>query len=448
LSTSAILADRAPSWKQEVNRRVAAHQGRKASSAAETKPRLESNPGANRRAAEAAARVAARYAKAPSYSEMLASEARAAVRAAEAASRAALEAQAAAESVLAGLEASTLAERPWEPETVEGGTSGQTCEPSWEAILEPMQLTAPKSSQAAKKQSFGILWDADMPVRAAFEATRATHGPGFFESSAEGWRQSARLARDEQDSFLESEAIEVVEPAQPIPARLIEFPRQLVATRKVRPRLAEGPHARVGNAVGQLSIFEVDPATISTQPAAVAEAASAWPGTDWSSIRLGEQMQGEQSPDELPAEEAEATTAPAAAFELAPVSRRLMAAIVDSSLIAGVFLALAMAVLNKAKELPNLRQAELGAALTLAVLAMLYHVFFLLLAAKTPGMKWACLSLRTFGGQKLTLDERCGRLGALVLSLLPVGLGVAWAIFDDEHLSWHDRLSGTYVRMG
>jgi len=23
---------------------------------------------------------------------------------------------------------------------------------------------------------------------------------------------------------------------------------------------------------------------------------------------------------------------------------------------------------------------------------------------------------------------------------------VAWAIFDEEHLSWHDRLSRTYLR--
>jgi uncharacterized RDD family membrane protein YckC len=35
---------------------------------------------------------------------------------------------------------------------------------------------------------------------------------------------------------------------------------------------------------------------------------------------------------------------------------------------------------------------------------------------------------------------------ALILSLLPVGLGVAWAIFDEDHLTWHDRLSGTYLR--
>jgi uncharacterized RDD family membrane protein YckC len=37
-------------------------------------------------------------------------------------------------------------------------------------------------------------------------------------------------------------------------------------------------------------------------------------------------------------------------------------------------------------------------------------------------------------------------MGALLLSLLPLGLGVAWALFDDDRLSWHDRLSKTYLR--
>jgi uncharacterized RDD family membrane protein YckC len=443
LSTSAILADPSPSWKQEVNRRVAAHRSRKGCSAAEAKARLEPNPGVTSRAAEAAARVAARYAKAPSYSEMLASEARAAVRAAEAASRAALEAQAAAESILAGLEAAAVAERPWEPETSQSEASEQTLEPAREATVEPARPAPDNSSQIAEKQSFGISWDAEVPVRAAsLAAVHATHGPEVFENSVENCRQSAGLAWDEQDSYLGSEAIEVVEPAQPIPAKLIEFPRQLVATRKVRPRLAEGTHARVGDAVGQLSIFEVDPASISMQPAAVAQAeAPAWPAQDWSSIRLGEQSLGE-----LAGEEAE--TGPAAAFEVAPMGRRLMAAVVDGSLVVGVFLALAMAAMDKAKQLPSLHRTELGAALALAVLAALYQVFFFIVAAKTPGMKWARISLSTFGGERPTRDQRWGRLAALVLSLLPVGLGVAWAIFDDEHLSWHDRLSGTVVRTG
>ncbi len=431
-----------------MNRRLAAHQSRKGSSIAEARAYQEPNQGAHSRAAEAAARVAARYAKAPSYSEMLANEARAAVRAAEAVSRAALEAQAAAESILAGLEAATVAERLWESESGRHEATEQILKQPLEVTVEPAWPAQGNSVQAEEEQSFAILWDADLPVRAAAPAAlRSTHGPGVFDSSVEEWWQSARLAPDGQDSLAEREAIEVVEPAQPIRANLIQFPRELVAARKIRPRLAEGPHAQVGNSFGQLSIFEVDPESISTQPAAAAavvETAPAWPGPGWSSIRLEE-----QSPDERQAEEAEAAPAPAAAaVDMAPMGRRLMAAVVDCSLIAGVFLAMAMAAMENARVMPNLRQAELGAAVTLALLAALYHVFFVLLAATTPGMWWARISLMTFSGERLTLDRRCGRLGALVMSLLPVGLGVAWAIFDDEHLCWHDRLSGSYVRRG
>ena len=100
------------------------------------------------------------------------------------------------------------------------------------------------------------------------------------------------------------------------------------------------------------------------------------------------------------------------------------------------------------KQLPSLHEIELGAAAALAVMGVLYHVLFFTLAEATPGMKYAGLALCTFDGEKTTRVQRCGRLGALLLSLLPVGLGVAWAIFDEEHLSWHDRLSRTYLRKG
>jgi hypothetical protein len=61
-------------------------------------------------------------------------------------------------------------------------------------------------------------------------------------------------------------------------------------------------------------------------------------------------------------------------------------------------------------------------------------------------MRYAHISLCTFDGRRPSLARRCGRLGALLLSLLPVGLGVVWAIFDENHLCWHDRLSKTYMR--
>jgi uncharacterized RDD family membrane protein YckC len=72
----------------------------------------------------------------------------------------------------------------------------------------------------------------------------------------------------------------------------------------------------------------------------------------------------------------------------------------------------------------------------------LFNVF----AKGTPGMRYADISLCTFDGQSPTREQRCARLVALLLSVLPAGLGVIWAIFDEDNLGWHDRLSDTYVR--
>ena len=63
-----------PAWKQEVSRRIAAHKSRKGATTPE-QPAPEQHFGSSL-AAQAAARVAARYSKAPTYSEMQAQEAR------------------------------------------------------------------------------------------------------------------------------------------------------------------------------------------------------------------------------------------------------------------------------------------------------------------------------------------------------------------------------------
>jgi uncharacterized RDD family membrane protein YckC len=418
LSTSAAnQVDRAPAWKQEVNRRLAAHKSRVGSSAEHEVP-AQTQQETSSRAAQAAARVAARYAKAPSYSEMMAEEARAAVRAAEAASQAAYEAQAAAESLLAGLEA------------------GLEAASRAEAAVEPAGPSVPSLSQTVEGQSFSIRWEADMPAPAIEAASvRARHGLGVLRIPVEKWREPGLPAQD----ALGAEGIEVVEAAQPIHANLIQFPRELVATRKVRPRRAEGPHAAADQPERQLSIFEVDPGSISTQPSAAeaaAEPAAVWTGPEWSGIEL----------DEEPREEPVTQAATAAVLQLAPMNLRLMAAVVDGALILGAGLGAALVAGANVTYLPGIKEIEWGAAVVLAVIGALYHALFFTLAEGTPGMKYARISLCTFDDQIPTRAQRCGRLGALLLSLLPVGLGVAWAIFDEERLSWHDRLSGTYPR--
>jgi len=376
-----------------MNRLLAAHNRRKDPRTTEAEASTQLRHGVSSRAAQAAARVAARYAKAPSHSQALWGE---------------------AQSTEPG------------PGPVPDLATGPAIKVAPELRPEPVSEMAPAVSM---------------------------RGLGAFRNPEDDW---LAFGAPEGDGP-EAGEIEVAEAAQPIPANLIEFPRELVATRKMRPRLAEGPFAALSRAEEQLSIFEVDPGSISTQPVANAAAGAAvWPHPEWSGMELDEEPEEQEPARQIDGakgaeragtatDAAEAATAPAA-IQLAPTNLRLMAGVVDGALIVGAFLAAALVAAANARDLPPLRVIELGAAAALAVIGMVYQVLFFTLGEGTPGMKYAHLSLCTFDDRKPTRAQLRGRLGALLLSLLPVGLGVAWAIFDEEHLSWHDRLSGTYLR--
>jgi uncharacterized RDD family membrane protein YckC len=131
---------------------------------------------------------------------------------------------------------------------------------------------------------------------------------------------------------------------------------------------------------------------------------------------------------------------------MASFSRRLLAVVVDGALIAGAFLGAAMAAFTHMAQLPPLKIQELGALVGLVSIALFYQMVFSTFADATPGMRYARVSLCTFNNQSPTRAQVLGRLGALLLSVLAMGLGLAWAIFDENHLCWHDRLSQTYLR--
>jgi uncharacterized RDD family membrane protein YckC len=464
--------ENALTWKQEVNRRVAEHKGRKAGSEDQPAP-VEVQHAQGSRAAEAAARVMARYAKAPSYSEMLAEEARAAVRAAEAVSRAALQAQAAAEHVLAGLEAASSATasesgetRSWDAEFFSASPNEVVAEPVKTPVVERVHRVAPETRKAqpaaapmvvaqattasSPRASFAIRWDEDMPVREAEPAEgRALHGQRAHETAVV---EQAQQPASDLSGPLHTQGFEVVEAALPIHANLIEFPRELVATRKVRPRRAEGAYAQTYDEQSQLSIFEVDPGTVSSEPetagAQAEEQTAEWVGPKWSGITLDAEPHEEMAAARRVPIEHEATIAEAVEMQPAPINQRMMAALVDCSLVAGGFLAAAAVASTRMKVFPAIKTLEIESLMALAAISVAYLAFFLILAKGTPGMKYAHLELATFSGEKLSMKQRAGRMAALVLSLMPVGLGVALALFDEQHLCWHDRLSGTYSRKG
>jgi uncharacterized RDD family membrane protein YckC len=290
-----------------------------------------------------------------------------------------------------------------------------------------------------------------MPVRKSGPAVaRASRGNSIFEVPVEESRQQERDVRD----ALDTQGFEVVEAAQPIPAHLIQFPRELVATRKVRPRRAEGPYAESVAAEGRLSIFELEQCPISIEPQAAGAPAEAntrtWVGPEWSGIELDEEPRQEiasQAAAHAREKAAEPATA-ALALELAPMNLRFLAAIVDFSLALGAFLTAGLVASMHVEALPSVKEMVLGSVMALALIGALYLAFFFALFGATPGMKYANLRLCTLAGGKPAFAQRCIRAAAFLPSLLPMGLGAISAIFAEHHLTWHDRMSGTYLRKG
>ena len=354
-------------------------------------------------------RVAARYAKAPTYSEMLANEARNVARAAEAAAAAAGEARDAAQAILVGLDIDS-----------DAGDSPET------SYFQPH--------------------NGSNPLRPSNETSRA-----YESNSQPRGRSLITEAGDENDSEIFSEE-EPVAPIQPLPAKVLEFPRELVAVRKARPRLAEGPlreeydRAPSGS---QLRIFEVEQETISTEP----DVEPVLP--EWSPIRLDPPSAASshdwtrhhaENPDSAVAMSRTAASDLELPLQTASLADRLMAGLVDAALIIGGFLVFVLVFVACTVHPPVGKPAMIGAGAALCAFAAIYLWLFFNFGTDTPGMRYAKIALCTFDDENPTRKAMRRRLAAVLLSVIPFGLGILWAFFDDDRLGWHDRISRTYQR--
>jgi uncharacterized RDD family membrane protein YckC len=79
-----------------------------------------------------------------------------------------------------------------------------------------------------------------------------------------------------------------------------------------------------------------------------------------------------------------------------------------------------------------------------AVFGFFYHFLFCIANGDTPGMCWTGLQLLNFDGHRPDRDQRAYRLVAKCLSVLAAGLGLLWALVDEEKLTWHDHMSRTF----
>lgn len=516
-----------PAWRSELHARLRDHRQRRIEP-----PSQDGAPRSERRdeaapcdavrdaAARVAARVAERYRNAPTYQEVLAESAARAAQAAETAAEAAYEAHAAAQAVLSELRDAPQAERSasqeelledsfFHPHADEGGVpvsisvsvrendaafeqhdhSGQADERVYERVYE----------EAAYEPVYsGVEHHQPLPERVAPPARPAV----------------ADRARALVDAFAEA----IVPAAQALPAKLIEFPRELIATRRQRPRIAEGPLREEGG--NGLRIFEADDApgvaeateratdrpieaSVAAQdgtmtqtslwdqpepPAAPQQAvyheaptrqtraedtrgashgsgrrrggfdwdskepAAKASASPWGAIRLGEHPKSEAEtvssrPVARRPEHGYKQEAAPQLNDLAPVSDRCMAAIVDTALVSSSFLLFVLAFAATAPHIPMGRGVLAFGAFILICLGALYGWLFMSFGGgSTPGMRYARIALCTFNDANPTRGELQSRVLSTALALMPLGLGVVWAFLDEDRLGWQDRMTRTYQR--
>jgi uncharacterized RDD family membrane protein YckC len=92
--------------------------------------------------------------------------------------------------------------------------------------------------------------------------------------------------------------------------------------------------------------------------------------------------------------------------------------------------------------------SKLGAAVYLASFALIYIQYFALFTVfggTTPGMMMRGLRVVDLSGEEPSPRQLLLRAAGYVLSAGTFFLGFLWSHWDEDELTWHDRISRTYL---
>jgi len=132
-------------------------------------------------------------------------------------------------------------------------------------------------------------------------------------------------------------------------------------------------------------------------------------------------------------------------YPVAPLGQRRLAGLIDVALLLfsyGAFLSL-FAALGGRFAFEKLDVA-IGAS-TLLLFYSLYIAVFTIFGGATPGMMLRHLRVVSFDGSDPTLGQLVWRSFGYLVSAGTLMFGFLAALWDDDTLCWHDRISQTYL---
>jgi uncharacterized RDD family membrane protein YckC len=132
-------------------------------------------------------------------------------------------------------------------------------------------------------------------------------------------------------------------------------------------------------------------------------------------------------------------------YPVATIEERRLAAVIDAAcllFVLGAFLALFGAIGG------DFTASKLGGAvcfLTLAIVYLQYFALFTIFGGTTPGMMLRGLQVVSFSGEPPSPRQMLLRSAGSMLSAGTFFLGFLWSMWDEDTLTWHDRMSRTYL---
>ena len=84
-------------------------------------------------------------------------------------------------------------------------------------------------------------------------------------------------------------------------------------------------------------------------------------------------------------------------------------------------------------------------AATFAIVYLQYFALFTIFGGTTPGMMMRGLQVVSFSGEPPTPRQMLLRSAGYMLSAGTFFLGFLWVMWDEDELTWHDRLSRTHL---
>ncbi len=130
---------------------------------------------------------------------------------------------------------------------------------------------------------------------------------------------------------------------------------------------------------------------------------------------------------------------------VAPLGERRRAGLLDAAFLLLAYAAFLMLFRSLGGHFSFSKSDAAVYAATLVLFYAQYFALFTIFGGSTPGMLLRGLRVVSFDGNSPTQQQLLWRSFGYVVSGGTAFLGFLWALWDEDHLTWQDRISQTYL---